>query len=93
MNKLLHKLMLDCNEATRLVSIKRYGKLTLVQRIRLSLHLAVCKVCNQFSLFNDLVDESMPHICSTGHETDDKLSEERKGKIATHIESILNNKK
>lgn len=85
MNKLLHKLMLDCDEATRLVAIKRYGKLSLMQRLQLALHLAVCKVCNQFSLFNDLVDDTMPHVCSAGLEKDENLSDEKKEELTTYI--------
>ena len=89
MIKLWRKLMLDCNEATRLVSIKRYHKLTNWQHIRLSLHLTVCKFCTQFSLFNDLVDESMPHVCSTDQPVVEKLSEEKKEEMAEYIEKHL----
>ena len=42
------KLMLNCKEATKLVVIKEFEKLSLKQLIALKFHLLVCKVCALF---------------------------------------------
>ena len=70
--------MLDCNEATRLISIRNFKKTGFKDRIRLSLHLMACKFCNQFSKFNDIIDESMPHVCNNSGLEGKILSNSRK---------------
>lgn len=87
MRKLLHKIMLDCNEATHLVSIKKYHKLSVKQRIQLSLHLMACKLCKDYSDFNDLVDDTMDHVCELDH--DKKMSDEKKQNIQSIIDKEI----
>ena len=89
MRKLLHKIMLDCNEATRLISIKRFQKLAIRQRIQLSLHLMACRFCNQFSKINDLIDDSMDHVCSTSEIEEHDLSNDKKAEFSSLIEKEL----
>ncbi|MDA3930448.1 MAG: hypothetical protein PF541_15980 [Prolixibacteraceae bacterium] len=88
MKKLMHMIMLDCNEATRLTSIKKYKKLSLMQRTQLSMHLMACKFCNQFAKFNDVVDDLMEQICSNSVNEDSKLSEKKKEELETIIEEV-----
>lgn len=73
--------MLTCEEATRLVSLKRYKKLTLRERMKLSMHLFVCKYCQRFAKFSDLVDDAIEHSCNTSPLSDQKLSEEKKHEL------------
>ena len=42
-------LMISCKEATFLVSQQEEGKLTISKRLKLKLHLAVCKICKLFA--------------------------------------------
>ena len=42
--------MLNCHEVTRLVSESQERKLSLVERMSLSLHLMMCDGCKNFSL-------------------------------------------
>ena len=42
-------MMLDCREASRLVSRAMDERLPLGQRLRLRLHLALCDACSNFS--------------------------------------------
>ncbi len=46
---LIHKILLNCKDATYLVSKKQETKISFVENIQLSLHLLVCKVCLFFS--------------------------------------------
>lgn len=91
MNKLLKRIMLDCNEATRLVSIRKYNRLSLKQRIQLSLHLMACKLCKDYSEFNDLVDDSLENVCQ--HDHNDQLSENKKDELKSMIEKNIKQKK
>lgn len=89
MKNLMQILMLDCNEATRLTSIKRYQKLTLKQRMQLSVHLMVCQVCKKFSIFSDLVDESMEHVCQAPKEKEYHISDDKKNELESLIKKEI----
>ncbi|MCB0697259.1 MAG: hypothetical protein KDC07_07835 [Chitinophagaceae bacterium] len=49
--------MISCKEATYLVSKKEQGKITIAERIRLSLHLMICKFCKRFEKQNKIITE------------------------------------
>ena len=49
------KLKITCKEATDLVSRKEEGRLTMVQRVQLWLHLATCSLCRLFSKQNRIM--------------------------------------
>ncbi len=55
--KIMDKLLLDCNQATFLVSKKLDGKLSFIEKIRLKLHLMNCKFCYTFNVQSEKIDE------------------------------------
>ena len=73
--------MLTCDEATRLVSLKRYKKLTFRERIQLSLHLFACKYCMSFAKFSDLIDDAIEGSCTHNHVDKQHLSKEKKQEL------------
>lgn len=87
MKKLMQMLMLNCEDATRLTSIKRYKKLSLTERVRLNVHIFVCKYCSRFAKFNDLLDDSIENTCSSLNNNNEILSEEKKNELKDIIKS------
>lgn len=81
--------MLDCNEATQLLSIQRFKNLTTMQHIKLSMHLMACKACKHFSVFNDLIDDSLDEVCSLHHS--EHLSERKKEELRETIKENIEN--
>jgi len=55
--KIMDKIMLDCRQATLLVSKKLDGKLKLTEKIRLKLHLMNCNFCYNFDIQSEKIDE------------------------------------
>ena len=49
--------MLDCNQATLLISRKLDGRLSLWEQIRLKIHLMNCKFCHNFNLQSEKIDK------------------------------------
>ncbi len=49
-------LSLTCNKATEMVEKEKVTKITWVEKIKLKLHLSVCKVCQSYKTNSDLMD-------------------------------------
>lgn len=90
LNKIAHKLMLSCDEATKLIALKQYRKISFRNRIKLSLHLMACKYCKSFNVFNDRFEESIHKTCSitTSYSNiSSKKKSEFKNLINHHLEN------
>lgn len=81
--------MFNCEEATRLVSIKNFKKLTLVERVKLTMHFWACKCCQNFSDFSDIVDDSIDHTCDHSDHENKVLSKEKKSQLSEIINDKL----
>ena len=46
---------LSCDEATTICDKSQYGEVTLLERIKLSLHLFLCKKCGKYSKQNGVM--------------------------------------
>lgn len=82
MKKILIKyLMISCKEATFLMAKKEEGKLTLVERLKLSVHTSMCSICKNF-------EEQTAHIAKESRHVlaDESLSEEAKENIEKTLE-------
>ena len=86
MIKGMDKIMLDCEQATYLITKSEMEDIGLVKKIQLKMHLAGCKFCYRFKIQSDLIDQSLrtlEHIKL--HEEDKnsalKLREEKKEEI------------
>lgn len=76
---------ISCKEAVDYILKKEERKLSLLQRLSLWRHLAICSLCRIFSLQNDVVNEVMKQR----QRTVVPLSEEEKEKI---IQNVLEKK-
>ncbi len=47
--------MISCKEATYLISKKEEGKITMVERLKLSFHLMMCRFCKMFEKQNNFI--------------------------------------
>ncbi len=89
-NKTVHKLMLSCDEATSLIALKHYRKILFRERIKLSLHLLVCKYCKSFDVFNNRFEESIHNTCSKTNQNS-SISSKKKSEIKKLINHHLEN--
>lgn len=79
----------SCEEATTLCTKSQYGRLSIVDQLKLNFHLFMCKRCGKFSKQNRILtkclDEHMKHS-KNGH---DKLSESEKEVMLEGIKKEL----
>lgn len=64
-----------CKEVHRLTSEGLDRELTLVERLRMRLHLAVCEACTNFTGQMDLIRRAMRQMSATGEPDKDKDAE------------------
>lgn len=75
--------MITCKQATKFISQKEEGKLSLRQRWQLWMHLGVCEICRIFQKQNKIIIKSTSHI----HEyIDVSLSTAEKESIISALE-------
>lgn len=74
---------ISCKEAVQLILKKEESKITLVDRIRLWRHLAICSLCRVFSSQNQLLNRGMKQLTQKHY----ALTDEDKDKI---IHNVLN---
>lgn len=54
--------MISCKEATYLISKKEEGKLTLAERLKLSIHLMLCSICRAFEKQSEFIGHHAKRI-------------------------------
>jgi len=81
---MLDKMMISCENATLFVSQKEEHKLSISNRMKLLLHLAVCKFCRLFEQQNNFLTRQFKHISTTL-----SLSEIEKEELQNKINSEL----
>jgi NCAIR mutase (PurE)-related protein len=57
MGKLFHKLFLSCKEATLYMELKESNQLNLLQNIRLTIHLIICKYCKIYNKQREIISK------------------------------------
>lgn len=55
-------LMISCSKATFLMSKKEEGKLSIIERIKLSLHTSMCSLCKKFEKQTSRIAKESRHI-------------------------------
>lgn len=75
-----------CKNATLLIEKKEAYRLTMVENIRLQLHLSICKVCRLYQMQTKLIDTGIKHWLKAKSMEEFKVSEEFKSKIINEIE-------
>jgi predicted anti-sigma-YlaC factor YlaD len=83
----VHKIIYSCEEATQLIVKKADVKLTLVQRIRIWIHLQMCDACKRFNIQNAWIDKQIHKMAHRPEEI--KLSAEQKNRIAERLKTDL----
>ena len=78
MGHLMNKLMLSCEDATSLMSIKSFRMLSMKERIKLRMHLWACIYCRRFNVQNEIIDEGIKDLLHPEHNHLHCLSEEKK---------------
>ncbi|MBL4585558.1 MAG: hypothetical protein JKX84_00665 [Flavobacteriales bacterium] len=65
MGKLGNILMLSCRKVTELMEEKIHVKLSVVERVQLSLHSKMCPGCSEYENQSKLIDEALGSSTST----------------------------
>ncbi|MFA6598340.1 MAG: hypothetical protein WCS69_11495 [Ignavibacteriaceae bacterium] len=81
---ILNKMMISCESATLFVSQKEEHRLSITNRMKLLLHLAVCKFCRLFEQQNSFLIHQIKHISTTI-----SLTENEKEELQSKINSEL----
>jgi hypothetical protein len=74
-------LMINCKEATLLIEKKQEKQISVLDRIKLLLHLMICELCRRFQKQSKLISDSASHI-----ETHHTLTKEQEEKLKGIIE-------
>lgn len=79
--KLMQPIMLSCRQASNLIQKNEAGTLGTMDRLRLKMHLALCKLCRQYAKQSERLSEFLEHHFKQGSERDNsafkaKLKEE-----------------
>ena len=72
--KWMHLLMFNCRKATFLVSKQEEQKLSFGERMRLSIHLSMCKFCKEFEKQSSLIATKTTHLSSVSELTEEDIS-------------------
>ena len=88
---MMNKMMLTCEDATYLMSIKSFRKLNLSEALKFRLHLLACIYCRRFNRQNNIIDQGIKDLLHPEHEHLHRLSKEKKEKLQKTIDQ-LNNK-
>ena len=82
------KLFINCDEATTICDKSQYGEASLMERIRLSLHLALCKHCKKYTRQNSLMTDVFKRF-ATPCEGSDQMPEEEKKNLEAKLRDEL----
>lgn len=75
--------MLSCEDTTHLVVKKAYEKLGIWDRMRIFLHLSMCKYCSSFEKQNKFIDEKVAKLDDVSL---NKLNQDKKTTILKDIQ-------
>lgn len=76
----MKNLMITCKQATHYISIKEENKLSILDRLKLSMHLMICKFCALFARQNKFIVSQIKNVHPT-----ETLSEMEKESIHKNI--------
>lgn len=86
-NKIVHTIALTCKEATLLMELNEDNALNRIQKIRLQLHIQICKICNLYQQKMRIVKRIIQsqHLENTTLKEDTEKIEQLKVKIKEKI--------
>lgn len=90
MKKMMNILMLSCKKSSELIEKKLFSKLTLIEKIQLTMHTSMCDVCKSWKKQSEELDHSLKnhfHYHPPKDESkQESLSEEVKQAIIRKVE-------
>lgn len=69
LQKLIHKIALTCKEATFLMELENTINVSSLQKIRLQLHLKICKACKSYQKNSKLLEKVLEMSFYKNHDT------------------------
>ncbi len=69
MKRLMNAVLLSCRKATELVEKRRHCGLESMERIKLKMHLSVCRNCSNYAKQTALIDRLMNRTSTTSIDT------------------------
>ena len=85
MKKMMNILMLSCKKATELIEKRLIIKLSIIEKIQLKMHTAVCSQCSAYEKQSEIIENSISKIQQASKEKL-KLSSEKKEQILKQLE-------
>lgn len=85
---LMKYIMLNCNEATYLMSMKDEGKLNFIKRFQLFLHTSMCDLCRKFEKQSLDINSESKHL----HAENSELSIDVKFKLTKKLNELIDSK-
>ena len=77
--------MLSCKKATELIEKRLIIKLSIIEKIQLKMHTAVCSQCSTYEKQSEIIENSISKIQQASKEKL-KLSSEKKEQILKQLE-------
>lgn len=85
------KFRINCDEATAICDKSQYGEASLLDRMKLSYHLLLCRFCKSYSKQNNLMTSVFDKF-TTPCQGDHKLSEEQKERLSQELKEEIKTK-
>ena len=82
------KLMISCDEATAICDKNQYGEASRWDKLRLQLHLFLCKHCKEYSKQNSIITNILGKY-SPGCDGSEHLSEKEKKELEEKLKDQL----
>lgn len=83
----MNKIMLDCDVATLLITKREFVKLGKLDKLRLAMHLRVCKYCRQFAKQSSIISIQISELKKIDNKNlHHHLSEKQKISIINKLE-------
>jgi predicted anti-sigma-YlaC factor YlaD len=84
--KVMNKVMLDCDAATMFITKRDYVKLGRIEKLKLAMHLKVCKYCRDYAEQLSIITQQLNKISKVNNENiRNYLSDEQKESIIKEI--------
>lgn len=90
MEKILHILFFSCKKATLLIEMSQKQKLSLIESLRLKMHLKMCEKCTQYKKQSFLIENVLKsnHI-NTSSLNDFTLSDDSKARFQKALDEKM----
>lgn len=85
------KIMISCDDATAICDKNQYGEASFSEKLRLTLHLIICKYCKKYSKQNNLMSRVFGKYLTPCDGTE-KLTAEEKSLLKKECDKELNKK-